>query len=142
MSGLKEERKDVLLLVDVAVAEPKFRTSTAEPIKASCDREHAHLVGSVPHRRLRELSRRHGPLMLVRLGQVDFLVVSSPEAAEEVLKIHGTNFACRSKVGSVEFISYGYSDPFFCPYGRIQRVQRPRGSKCSSAANAPAGIVF
>ncbi|KAJ6809689.1 premnaspirodiene oxygenase-like [Iris pallida] len=94
--------------------EPQLPSPSRLPVIGSMH----HLVGSVPHRRLCELSRRHGPLMLVRLGQVDFLVVSSPEAAEEVLKIHGTNFACRPKVGSMEFISYGYSDPFFCPYGR------------------------
>jgi hypothetical protein len=33
--------------------------------------------GDLPHRALRELSGRHGPLMLLRLGVVPTLVVSS-----------------------------------------------------------------
>ncbi|CAN6304401.1 unnamed protein product [Urochloa humidicola] len=37
----------------------------------------------LPHRALRELSESHGPLMLLRLGAVPTLVVSSAEAARE-----------------------------------------------------------
>ncbi|KAM0829998.1 hypothetical protein ACQ4PT_066509 [Festuca glaucescens] len=40
--------------------------------------------GDLPHRAMRELSRTHGPLMLLRLGAVPTLVVSSAEAAREV----------------------------------------------------------
>jgi hypothetical protein len=43
---------------------------------------HLHLVGSLPHVSLRDLAARHGRdgLMLLRLGAVPTLVVSSPRA--------------------------------------------------------------
>ncbi|CAA6668049.1 unnamed protein product [Spirodela intermedia] len=40
-----------------------------------------HQLSALPHRPLRELSRKYGPLMLLHLGQSPTLVVSSVEAA-------------------------------------------------------------
>ncbi|XP_066319936.1 dolabradiene monooxygenase-like [Miscanthus floridulus] len=52
-----------------------------------------HLVSNpVIHRGLGDLSRKHGPLMMLRLGEVPTLVVSS---AEEVTKTHDSAFADR-----------------------------------------------
>ncbi|KAG8097529.1 hypothetical protein GUJ93_ZPchr0013g37340 [Zizania palustris] len=51
--------------------------------------------GDLPHRALRELARRYGPLMMLRFGAVPTLVVSSAEAAREVLKTHDAAFASR-----------------------------------------------
>ncbi|XP_073367936.1 zealexin A1 synthase-like [Aegilops tauschii subsp. strangulata] len=51
--------------------------------------------GDLPHRALRELAGRHGPLMLLRFGAVPTLVMSSAEAAREVLKTHDAAFASR-----------------------------------------------
>jgi len=46
---------------------------------------HLHLVGSLPHVSLRDLAARHGRdgLMLLRLGAVPTLVVSSPLTAAQ-----------------------------------------------------------
>jgi len=52
-----------------------------------------HLVSNpVIHRGLGDLSRKHGPLMMLRLGEVPTLVVSSAEA---VTKTHDSAFADR-----------------------------------------------
>ncbi|CAD6207656.1 unnamed protein product [Miscanthus lutarioriparius] len=45
-----------------------------------------HLLGPLPHKNLRELARRYGPVMQLRLVTVPTVVVSSAEAAREVLK--------------------------------------------------------
>nr|XP_040257142.1 G-type lectin S-receptor-like serine/threonine-protein kinase At2g19130 [Aegilops tauschii subsp. strangulata] len=50
--------------------------------------------GELPLRALRDLSRKHGPLMLLRFGAVPTLVVSSAEAAGEVLKTHCKMLQC------------------------------------------------
>uniref|UniRef100_A0A2N9I191 Cytochrome P450 n=1 Tax=Fagus sylvatica TaxID=28930 RepID=A0A2N9I191_FAGSY len=42
-------------------------------------------VGSLPHRALRDMAKKHGPLMHLRLGEVSTIVVSSPEIARELL---------------------------------------------------------
>uniref|UniRef100_A0A0D9VD34 Cytochrome P450 n=1 Tax=Leersia perrieri TaxID=77586 RepID=A0A0D9VD34_9ORYZ len=56
-----------------------------------------HLIGrgELPHRRLRTLARRHGPLMLLRLGEVQTVVASSAKAASEILKTNDVAFATR-----------------------------------------------
>ncbi|EMS53728.1 5-epiaristolochene 1,3-dihydroxylase [Triticum urartu] len=57
---------------------------------------HMHfLLGALPHQAMRSLARRHGPVMLLRLGHVPTLVLSSSEAAREVMKVHDAAFANR-----------------------------------------------
>uniref|UniRef100_A0A0D3GJ54 Cytochrome P450 n=1 Tax=Oryza barthii TaxID=65489 RepID=A0A0D3GJ54_9ORYZ len=43
-----------------------------------------HLAGKLPHRAMRDLARRHGELMLLRLGELPVVVASSPAAAREL----------------------------------------------------------
>ncbi|XP_010921587.2 premnaspirodiene oxygenase [Elaeis guineensis] len=83
-----------------------------------------HLVGAVPHRALRELSLRHGPLMHLRLGQVDHIVVSSPEAAKEILTTHDLTFASRTKLFASDVLAYGGTNLVFAPYGSYWRLLR------------------
>ncbi|XP_078430023.1 cytochrome P450 71A9-like [Wolffia australiana] len=54
-----------------------------------------HQLGELPHQSLRRLSRQHGPLMHLRLGQVSAVVVSNAAMAEEVLKNHDAVFCSR-----------------------------------------------
>ena len=54
-----------------------------------------HQMGALPHRSLRDLARLHGPAMLLRLGCVPTLVVSSPEAAREVMKARDVDCCSR-----------------------------------------------
>ena len=43
-----------------------------------------HLAGSLPHHALHDLAQLHGPIMLVRTGEIDLVVLTSREAAKEV----------------------------------------------------------
>ncbi|XP_074580635.1 psoralen synthase-like [Curcuma longa] len=54
-----------------------------------------HQLGSLPHRSLRALAEKHGPVMVLRLGRVHTVVVSSPAAAQEALKTRDLAFASR-----------------------------------------------
>ncbi|XP_037482795.1 indole-2-monooxygenase-like [Triticum dicoccoides] len=84
---------------------------------------HLHLVGCRPHASLRDLAARHGRdgLMLLRLGAVPTLVVSSPRAAEAVLRTHDHIFASRPRSMVPDIILYGSSDVAFTPYGEHWR---------------------
>ncbi|KAF6993051.1 hypothetical protein CFC21_009992 [Triticum aestivum] len=86
---------------------------------------HLHLVGSLPHVALRDLARKHGPdVMLIHLGVVPTLVVSSPRAAKAVLRTYDHLFASRphSPVGDILFS--GSTNIAFAPYGDYWRQLR------------------
>nr|CAB3487535.1 unnamed protein product [Digitaria exilis] len=86
---------------------------------------HLHLVGSLPHVSLRSLARKHGyDLMLLRLGAMPIVVVSSPRAAEAVLRTHDHVFASRATSMVAEIVLYGPSDVGFAPHGEYWRQAR------------------
>ncbi|KAL5802243.1 hypothetical protein ACOSQ4_030548 [Xanthoceras sorbifolium] len=82
------------------------------------------LVGSLPHRCLRDLSKQYGPLMHLQLGELSHIVVSSPETAKEIMKHHDINFAQRPHLLAAEIATYGYTDIAFAPYGDYWRQLR------------------
>ncbi|XP_061372646.1 cytochrome P450 71D9-like [Gastrolobium bilobum] len=83
-----------------------------------------NLVSSLPHRRLRDLSAKYGPLMHLKLGEVSTIVVSSPEYAREVLKTHDLNFASRPPILASKILSYDSQNIAFSPYGDYWRQLR------------------
>ncbi|XP_039821748.1 indole-2-monooxygenase-like [Panicum virgatum] len=86
---------------------------------------HLHLVGSLPHVSLRSLARKHGyDLMLLRLGAMPVVVVSSPSAAEAVLRTHDHVFASRPFSLVADVVMYGTSDIGTAPYGDYWRRAR------------------
>ncbi|CAO2164765.1 unnamed protein product [Urochloa humidicola] len=96
-----------------------------------------------PHVSLRDIADRHGSdgLVLLRLGQVPTLVVSSPRAAEAVLRAHDHAFASRPPSASADILvgtgaggTYGVA---LAPYGDYWRQAR----KLVSAHQLSAGKV-
>ncbi|OEL27697.1 hypothetical protein BAE44_0011280 [Dichanthelium oligosanthes] len=83
-----------------------------------------HLVAAPPHRALLRLARRHGPLMLLRLGEVPVVVASSPEAAAEVMKANDPVFASRPRGPTVDVLGLGGRGLIFAPYGEYWRQMR------------------
>jgi len=76
-----------------------------------------HLVGFLPHHRLRELAQKHGPLMHLKLGEASTIVVSSPEVAKDVMKTYDAIFAQRPHTIGADIMCYGSSDIVTSPYG-------------------------
>ncbi|XP_072995800.1 indole-2-monooxygenase-like [Typha latifolia] len=83
-----------------------------------------HHIGAVPHRSLYSLSKKHGPLMLLHLGQIPTLVVSSPEMAQVVLRTHDHIFASRPPLKGSNILHYGAKDIGFAPYCEQWRQEK------------------
>ncbi|KAK9073470.1 hypothetical protein SSX86_007794 [Deinandra increscens subsp. villosa] len=80
-----------------------------------------HQLGSNPHRSLQTLSQKYGPIMLLYFGSIPTLVVSSAEAAQEILKTHDTTFASRPNLTIPNILLYGCKDISFSSYGEYWR---------------------
>ncbi|XP_074588890.1 cytochrome P450 71A1-like [Curcuma longa] len=81
-------------------------------------------LGPFIHKSLAALSRRHGPLILLRLGRVPTLVVSSPDAARDVLRTHDHICASRPTTIATRILLDDCNDLAFAPYGYEWRQRR------------------
>ncbi|KAL2544629.1 Cytochrome [Forsythia ovata] len=82
------------------------------------------LIGSLPHRSLKNLSEKYGPLMYLKVGELQTIVVSSARIAEEVLKTNGLIFADRPELLLTKIMFYNFSDLGSSPYGDHWRQMR------------------
>ncbi|KAG0482763.1 hypothetical protein HPP92_010847 [Vanilla planifolia] len=86
---------------------------------------HLHqLLFELPHIALCRLSSKHGPLMLLQLGQIPTIVASSPEIADEILKAQDHIFCGRPYVTVTHRFSYGGLDIAFAPHDDRWRLLR------------------
>ncbi|KAL0298618.1 UNVERIFIED_CONTAM: Premnaspirodiene oxygenase [Sesamum radiatum] len=85
---------------------------------------HLFAGSNPPHRTLRDLAKKYGPLMHLQLGEVNIIVASSSETAQQFLKTHDIDFASRSTVLMSEICCYGNKDIVFAPYGEYWRQMR------------------
>ncbi|KAG0492885.1 hypothetical protein HPP92_006283 [Vanilla planifolia] len=116
----------VLLLLKSLIVKPRNqkRKLPPGPWKLPIIGSIHHLVGALPHRRLKDLARLHGPLFHLKLGQVDYVIASSPAAAHEILKTHDVAFASRPALMAIKTIAYNCSGMGFSPYGPYWRQLR------------------
>ena len=83
-----------------------------------------HVASLLPHRRMMELSRRHGPLMHLMLGEVPTVLVSSTEAASLVMKTNDVVFVSRSCGPTQDIVGCSGRGIVFAPYGDRWRQMR------------------
>ncbi|GLU03173.1 hypothetical protein SLE2022_203880 [Rubroshorea leprosula] len=83
-----------------------------------------HQIGAIPHNSFCQLSRKYGPVLLLHLGRIPVVLVSSAEAARDVLKVY--DLACCNRpqfVGSRK-LTYNFQDIAFSPYSENWRQKR------------------
>ncbi|KAL5717953.1 hypothetical protein ACHQM5_010933 [Ranunculus cassubicifolius] len=85
---------------------------------------HLHLLGALPHRSCQTLSKKYGPLILLKLGKIPTLVVQSAEMAKEIMKTHDIIFADRPSITASKHFLYDGKDLVFARYGDHWRQMR------------------
>lgn len=85
---------------------------------------HLHLITSLPHRSFFNLSKKYGPVILLKLVSIPTVVVSSADAAKEVLKLHDLASCSRPQSAAGARFSYNYLDIGLAPYGDHWREVR------------------
>lgn len=81
-------------------------------------------LSELPQSTLYDFSKIYGPIMMLKLGSVNTLVVTSPELAQEVLKTHDPVMSSRPLPIAANSMLYGGLDIGFSPYGQYWRYLR------------------
>ncbi|KAK9167905.1 hypothetical protein Syun_000045 [Stephania yunnanensis] len=76
------------------------------------------------HRNLTDLARRFGEILLLRMGQRNLVVVSSPDLAKDVLHTQGVEFGSRTRNVVFDIFTGKGQDMVFTVYGEHWRKMR------------------
>ncbi|KAK4481804.1 hypothetical protein RD792_012715 [Penstemon davidsonii] len=86
-------------------------------------------VGMMPYRNLHKLGDKYGPVLWLKLGMSNTLVIQSAKAAEELFKKHDLPFSDRRVVDSLTACDFDKGSMIFGRYGEYWRMTR---KLCSS----------
>ncbi|KAF5203505.1 Cytochrome p450 [Thalictrum thalictroides] len=81
-------------------------------------------LGAMPHKSLASLSKTYGPVVWLRLGVVNTMVLSSAEAAMDMFKNHDLTFAGRNITEAMRACSYDEGSMALGQYGPYWRMLR------------------
>nr|AWY62817.1 cinnamate-4-hydroxylase [Ginkgo biloba]AWY62818.1 cinnamate-4-hydroxylase [Ginkgo biloba] len=76
------------------------------------------------HRNLTDLAKKYGEIFLLKMGQRNLVVVSSPEYAKEVLHTQGVEFGSRTRNVVFDIFTGKGQDMVFTVYGEHWRKMR------------------
>lgn len=76
------------------------------------------------HRNLGDLAKKYGEILLLKMGQRNLVVVSSPELAKEVLHTQGVEFGSRTRNVVFDIFTGKGQDMVFTVYGEHWRKMR------------------
>ncbi|XP_058742886.1 cytochrome P450 71D10-like [Vicia villosa] len=85
---------------------------------------HQIISSPLPHHSFKTLAQKYGPLMYLKLGEVPYIIVSSPEMAKEITKTHDLNFCDRPNLMLSTIFGYNNTDIIFSIYGEHWRQLR------------------
>ncbi|XP_010518631.1 PREDICTED: cytochrome P450 71B26-like [Camelina sativa] len=83
-----------------------------------------HQLGALQHQSLWNLSKKYGPVMLLRLGKVPTVVLSSSETAKQALKDNDLHCCSRPPSAGTRELSYNYLDMSSSPYNEYWKELR------------------
>ncbi|KAG6771330.1 hypothetical protein POTOM_022679 [Populus tomentosa] len=106
-----------ILLVQIILAKIRRNDGLPPSPRALPIIGHMHLLSRMPHQAFHKLSARYGPLVYFFIGSKPCLLASTPEVAEEILKINEANFLNRPKVANLDYLTYGSADFATIYYG-------------------------
>ncbi|CAL1358883.1 unnamed protein product [Linum trigynum] len=81
-------------------------------------------LGAHPHQSLWQLAKKYGPVMQFHFGRIPAVIISSPKAAKEVMRVHDLASCSRPSLAGTRRLSYNYLDVAFSPYGDNWRFMR------------------
>ncbi|XP_020203234.1 flavonoid 3',5'-hydroxylase 1 [Cajanus cajan] len=82
------------------------------------------LLGTMPHVTLTNMAKKFGPIMFLKMGTCDTVVVSSPDAAQAFLKTLDHNFLNRPTIAGATHLGYNGQDLVFANYGPKWKLLR------------------
>ncbi|KAL8523177.1 hypothetical protein ACS0TY_013228 [Phlomoides rotata] len=80
--------------------------------------------GKKPHQSLAKLSQTYGPLMHLKLGSLDIIVVSSPEISKQILQLHDNAFPGRMASAATTAHNHHSTSVACLPVGHQWRTLR------------------
>jgi cytochrome P450 len=81
-------------------------------------------LSKCPHLAFANLAKKYGPIMYMRLGFVDSVILSSAEMAMELFEVHDAEFASRPKMIVGKYLGLDWSTITFSDYGDHWRLLR------------------
>lgn len=82
------------------------------------------LLGEQPHKSLAKLAKTHGPLMCLRLGFINTVIISTPAMAKEVLQKQDLAFSSRSAPNAVHACDHSMYSVVWLPVASRWRSLR------------------
>ncbi|XP_026428023.1 cytochrome P450 76A2-like [Papaver somniferum] len=76
------------------------------------------------HKKLVQLQKIYGPVLMIRMRAMNMLVIASADAATELFKSHDQAFLNRHPVQALQTSIGDYATPWAAPYGPIWRMHR------------------
>ncbi|KVE69748.1 cytochrome P450, partial [Cynara cardunculus var. scolymus] len=83
-----------------------------------------HLLGDHPNQSLAKLAKIHGPIMFLKLGRINTLVISSAAAAKEVLQKQDLAFSTRHIPDALHAHDHSINSSAWMPVGAQWRTLR------------------
>lgn len=81
-------------------------------------------LGSMPHITLAGLRKDYGPVVWLRIGSINTMVLLTAEAATELFKNHDANFAERTITEVMKVHDFNKAAVSLAPYGQYWRVMK------------------